>query len=177
MTTRTVIGTYRGADGQPLAGRLYFAPISRLVDDVEDVIVLPVPAVVDLDSSGTFTIDLLTTDSALPDGWVWEVTERVGNTNASWLFELPGDPDPLDLVKVAPAEAPSTEALLYRGPAGLGVPSTAGADEGDVLQLFGPSLTPSWSDNLSAYGNRIDGNDIRLNNLEARVAALEAKNP
>jgi hypothetical protein len=170
--------------------------------------VLPVPAVVEVDPvNGRFDTDLLTTDSAQPDGWVWQVTERVGNTHATWCFELPASPDVLDLADVAPVDGPGPGQLQYRGPAGpqgvpgppgaqgpqgvpgplgqtpwgpvtpatvtlgaAGLPDTAGADEGDVLQLFGPQLTPAWSDNLTAALNRNNDNDTRINAIQAAAA-------
>lgn len=192
MATRTVTGAYVGADGQPLTGQLYFAPVWRLTDPTEQTIVLPVPAVVDLDTAGTFSVDLLTTDSANPAGWVWEVTERVGNTHATWHFDLPADPAPLDLSTAAPAEAPTTGQLQYRGPegpvgpqgpqgpvgpqgpkgdTGTGVPDTSTAPgEGAVLQLFGPTLTPTWSDNLDTALNRLDALRADVNDLKAGSA-------
>ena len=120
MSTRQVTGTYLDGSATPLAGRLFFRPVTRVVTG--DAIVLPERVSVDLDEDGQFEVELQDTDTGEPDGWVWEVTERFAAGASTWLFDLPASVDPLDLADASPI-SPAPGEWQYRGPQGVQGPA------------------------------------------------------
>jgi hypothetical protein len=66
-------------DSVPATGFVTFAPTSLLVSLVSDVIILPQPIVCALDTTGYFTVDLVSTDDPdiSPINWAYNVSFTV----------------------------------------------------------------------------------------------------
>jgi hypothetical protein len=100
VVTRTVIGTYLSALGNPARGRVTFTPTTRVVDE-NDAIIVEDTLTASLDNSGTFEIELPTTDNLLlsPTGWAYEVSVRIYGVKPQKFYAfLPyGDGTPVDI--------------------------------------------------------------------------------
>jgi hypothetical protein len=100
VVTRTVIGTYLSALGNPAKGRVTFTPTTRVVD-ANDAVIVEDTLTATLDAQGSFEIDLPTTDNQLlaPEGWAYEVNVRIyGVKPQKFYATLPyGDGTPVDI--------------------------------------------------------------------------------
>lgn len=114
MAVRTVTGRFLRGDGTPLSGVVDFAPTGRVID--ADGIVLADPIRVPLEADGTFSVSLLTTDTGVPEGWLWKVREDVPG-GSTWFLEVPDGASPLDVRDVSPIDQAPT-GLQYPGPVG-----------------------------------------------------------
>ena len=134
MTTRNVSGTYEKADGSAEKGRILLSP--SVAVHSSDVIRLPNPISVRLDSTGSFAVDLTCTDDPdwSPEGWAWKVTEKVAG-GRTFYFELPEGED-VNLADLAPlASAPP----LYS-------PTPSGGGGGSSTDATKLSITSNLSD-------------------------------
>lgn len=100
VVTRTVFGTYLSALGNPANGRVTFTPTTRVVD-ANDAVIVEGTLTAALDATGSFGIDLPTTDNPLlaPTGWAYEVSVRIyGVKPQKFYITLPrGDGTPVDI--------------------------------------------------------------------------------
>ena len=78
VVTRTVIGTYITSRGIAGVGTISFTPTSTIYDP-DNSVVLSGATTVSLDGTGSFSLELPTTDNALvtPSGWAYEVAIRI----------------------------------------------------------------------------------------------------
>lgn len=77
LSTVTVGGQYVDVAGNPIAGQVRFTPRAVLIDGVADQVIIPRTVTVDLDATGTFTVELPATndDDLSPVNWTYSVEE------------------------------------------------------------------------------------------------------
>jgi hypothetical protein len=183
MATRVVTCRWISGAGDPLTGRVLFAPITRLIDPPS--IVLPVPEAVELDDGGEVEIELLCTDSAAPAGWVWQIVEQIEGRTSTWAFELPAAPGAFSLADASPIEAPDGTWGQYQGPQGDRGETGDRGPQGDTGPQ-GPQGTPGPAFGNSPWGPLPnspwgpytpvpDSTLDRLADLETRLNELEAQ--
>jgi hypothetical protein len=83
VVTRTVIGTYISSRGIAGVGTISFTPTST-VTDTDNAVVLSGATTVSLDGTGSFSLELPTTDNPLvsPAGWAYEVAIRINGVKS-----------------------------------------------------------------------------------------------
>lgn len=166
VVTRNVFGTYLTGLGQPAKGRITFTPTSRVVDE-DDAIVIEHTISIDLDNTGSFDVDLPTTDNALlsPQGWAYDVRVRLYGVKPQRFFALlpVGDGTPVDIrdsVSISDTNlSPIRSNTGARGPAGPrgpgtligeGLPDSTDGFDGDIYidsddgSFYGPKQDGSW---------------------------------
>jgi hypothetical protein len=136
VVTRTVIGTYITSRGIAGIGTITFTPTATVYDP-DDSVVLSGPTVATLSGTGSFSLELPTTDNPLvtPSGWAYEVAVRInGVKSVNVRVFLPlGDGSDIDLFTQIARLVPSTTASYVssastttaRGP--IGPAGAAGA--------------------------------------------------
>lgn len=89
VTTVTVTGTYREADGSYMTGTVTFTPSSRLIAAGSGTIVMADPVKVYV-VDGNLSVDLVVNDDPdlLPNGFTYEVTERFNNVTNRYNIAL-----------------------------------------------------------------------------------------
>lgn len=100
VDTRVVQGTYVDGAGVARHGSVTFRLDQPLIAQAESWGIVPTPIVVQLDSTGHFSVALMASDdlSLFPSGFRWIVQERfTGGYVRTYSFELPSDSDPFDL--------------------------------------------------------------------------------
>ena len=83
VVTRTVIGTYISSRGVAGTGTISFTPTSTIYDP-DNSVVLSGATTVSLDGTGSFSLELPTTDNPLvtPSGWAYEVAIRINGVKS-----------------------------------------------------------------------------------------------
>ena len=103
VTVRTVYGQFLTVDGTAASGTVTFSASHKIEDD-QDSIIFSAPVKLTLDSTGSFTIDLPTTDNRKlsPIGWYYTARIRVSAVKAySFDFYLPaGDLSDVDITSI-----------------------------------------------------------------------------
>ena len=169
VVTRTVTGTYLSALGNAAKGRVTFTPTTRVVD-ANDAVIVEDTLTATLDTTGSFEIDLPTTDNPLlsPTGWAYEVNVRIyGVKPQKFYVTLPyGDGTPVDIdseislnnsslvsdgtIGGQPVQGP----IGPRGPGTLvgdGLPTSNIGYDGDIYidtsdgSYYGPKANGAWS--------------------------------
>lgn len=163
VTTRHVVGRFLDISGDPVVGaaiRFRPSPARLLVVD-EPAVLLPGLITVETDTAGDIDVELATTDdeSINPTGWTWSVVIDIPRTQWAaqpygFAFELPADPDPLDLTTVTPVSVCGGTPII-QGPPGPGTsvgahdtvdaPDPATVDVGGWYYDLDLSV-PFWSD-------------------------------
>lgn len=166
VLTRTVTGTYLTGSGTAARGRITFTPTTRVVD-VRDSIVIEDTLTAVLNSSGSFSIDLPTTDNdaLVPNNWTYEVQVRLYGVKPHKFYAyLPyGDGSSVDLNREISLEQVQTggsgSTTGLRGPvgprgpgiiSGTGAPSDLAGFDDDIYidtstgALYGPKASGSW---------------------------------
>ena len=168
VVTRTVIGTYLSALGSPANGRVTFTPTTRVVD-ANDAVIVEGTLTAPLDATGSFEIDLPTTDNPLlaPTGWAYEVSVRIhGVKPQKFYITLPyGNGTPVDidgeislnnssLVSNGTTSGQSVQGPIGpRGPGtivGAGLPTYVVGQDGDIYidtdtgYYYGPKTAGEW---------------------------------
>ncbi|MGH3447557.1 MAG: hypothetical protein ACRDP4_08025 [Nocardioidaceae bacterium] len=150
--TGTVKGTFttaiKGTSGapisQPVSGKVVFTPSPAALLDAgasTPQTILPSPISIDLDASGSFSVELVATnDTDLnPSGWTYTVSFKfTGVAYQSFSIDVP-EGSTTDLAIVAPVGS-ANGVIITRG---VGVPDTDGADSGDVVTWTGS--TTAWA--------------------------------
>jgi hypothetical protein len=166
VVTRTATGTYTTATGAAAVGRVTFTPTARVVD-VDDEVIVEDTITAILDTSGTFSVVLPTTDNPFlkPSGWAYQVHVRIRGVKPQKFFAfLPaGDSSPVDLNQelsgtgnVSDATAPTSVRgpIGPRGPGtitGAGLPTYVDGQNGDIYIdtttgcYYGPKEDGEWS--------------------------------
>lgn len=105
-TLVSVTGTYCNSDGSPAVGRIYF--YSSQVVVVDGVTVVPKVQYADLDSNGSFSIPLPSTnDPDLSNGdWTYQVVEQITNGRTPYNVAIPYNAGTVDLSSLAPVLDP-----------------------------------------------------------------------
>ena len=127
---RTVIGQYLTSQGIPGRGTITFTPTTT-VYDTDDAVAVSSPITVTLDATGSFSVDLPTTDNVLltPTGWAYEVSIRInGVKSVNVRIYLPlGDGTDVDLFSQIGRLVPTTTSgkapslgVSARGPIEIG---------------------------------------------------------
>ena len=97
---RTVVGQYLTARGVAGAGTITFTPTTT-VYDTDSAAVLTSPTTVSLNATGSFSVDLPTTDNPLlsPRGWAYEISIRINGVKPKTIriFLPAGDGSSVDL--------------------------------------------------------------------------------
>lgn len=166
VTTRVVTGTYVTPSGAAAKGRVTFTPTARVVDE-DDAVIIEDTQTATLNSSGSFSIELPTTDNELlsPSGWAYEVSVRLYGVRPQKFFAfLPyGDGSTVDLLnEISTSSSPVTDSTVSystrgpigpRGPgvvAGEGAPSNSEGQDGDIYidsdtgTYYGPKADGAW---------------------------------
>ena len=133
VVVRTVYGQFLIGEGSPASGSITFSPSTTVVDS-EDAIIFSSPVKLDFDQTGSFTIDLPTTDNRklTPFGWYYTARVRVsGAKSYSFDFYLPtGNLSDVDITafdKVTQRASTGQTTKGYIGPTGpQGVQGTQG---------------------------------------------------
>ena len=106
LLTVTVTGHFKDATGQPLRGKVTFAP-STLLTDATDQIVVFDTRTYEL-AGGSFTSDpLASTDNPdlSPSGWKYATVIALENTQPiTYSLSIPHDPSPVDLSALIAAQ-------------------------------------------------------------------------
>jgi hypothetical protein len=78
VLTKVVTGSYTSPSGAPAKGRITFKPAVEVFDK-DDAIVIRSPIIATLDDTGSFSVELPTTDNPLlkPSNWLYEVNVRL----------------------------------------------------------------------------------------------------
>lgn len=187
VVTRTVFGTYVTGLGNPAKGRITFTPTSRVVDK-DDAIVIEDTITDVLDTSGSFSIELPTTDNALlsPKNWLYDVSIRLYGVKPKKFYAvLPyGDGSDVDISTItAETSVPGVSGgTSVRGPVGPrgpgtiigeGLPTSTDGFDGDIYidsddgSYYGPKLNGQWPED-PVY---IIGNTRRKVHTQASVSS------
>lgn len=108
-TTCVLSAGYVQPDGTASAGTVEFVPTVTANNPTDDVILPREPHTATLDASGQFSVTLYRTDDDTwsPDGWVWQVTEKItGARERRYNIELTAAT--AQLADLAEATAPVT---------------------------------------------------------------------
>ena len=123
VVVRTVYGQFLTA-GSPASGSVTFSSSTTIQDD-QDAIIFSTPVLLTFDNTGSFTIDLPTTDNRRlsPFGWYYTARVRVsGGKSYSFDFYLPtgnlSDVDFTSIDQVAQRAATGVTTKGYIGPQG-----------------------------------------------------------
>jgi hypothetical protein len=167
VLTRVVTGTYKTASGSPAKGRVTFKPAVQVLDK-NDAIFIQSPIVATLDNSGSFSIELPTTDNPLlkPTDWAYEVNVRLFGVKPRKFYTkvLYADGQPVDFLDAASAASarPSTltqQTTTIQGPVGPrgpgitygeGLPQSSIGIDGDIYidiltgAYYGPKTAGTW---------------------------------
>lgn len=86
----TVTGKYYKMDGTSATGTVTFTPSTVLKNTAADEIIYPFPFVVNLDASGSFSVQLPATDDPdiEPNDWSYVVTESIVGSSATRTYDL-----------------------------------------------------------------------------------------
>lgn len=137
LTTVEVTGRYIDHNGSPVRGSVTFDTDYYVLDAGESVVVIEAPITVNLDSTGSFAVDLIATDDAdmTPTGWTWTLTPNF--TGAFPLeFELPASLAPsTDITVLSPALPNPDPVYSYVLVSAVGAP-------GGVASLDGSGYVP-----------------------------------
>ena len=124
VVVRTVYGQFLIGEGSPASGSVTFSSSTAVKDD-QDAIIFSTPVTLNFDNTGSFTIDLPTTDNRklTPFGWYYTVRIRVnGGKSYSFDFYLPtgnlSDVDITTIDKIAQRAATGQSTKGYIGPRG-----------------------------------------------------------
>lgn len=137
----TLTGTYRDGALNPSAGAVVLYPSAILTDATDGERIPQSPIMLQLDTTGSFTVDLIATDNAdiQPAGWAWTIIERTGQQPANtWSFFLAfTDGASQNLADLAPViDVATMQAYL---PLPSGTPA-----EGDVPIATGAGTGTEW---------------------------------
>lgn len=164
LSTVTVTGVYKNANGSAKTGTVTFVPTQWLRDDIGDVVIPVSPYVAALGSSGSFSAVLVATDDAdIDQVWAYRVTEQVDGYVNSFTALLAAS-----LVTVTMSElAPVIDDGQYsdiRGPRGFsvlngsGAPSAGTGEDNDfyidtvALEIYGPKAGGVWGSGTALAG-------------------------
>ena len=122
VVTRTVVGTYLTANSTAGQGTVTFTP-TTVVYDSDNAVVLSGATIATLNASGSFSLELPTTNNTLltPAGWAYEVAVRInGVKSVNVRVFLPlGDGSDINLFsQIAQLVPSSTYAAAAGGGAG-----------------------------------------------------------
>ena len=122
LKTVTLVGQYVLTDdaGTAQQGSLTFSPSPGLITFAANNVMVTGTQTVNLDSTGSFTIDLVCTDTAIqnPTGWTYAVTEKiVGSAPRNFNIFLPYTVAVINLATITPTTAGATY-LPVVGPQG-----------------------------------------------------------
>jgi len=105
LTTVEVTGRFIDHNGSPVRGSVTFDTDYYVLDAGESVVVIEAPITVNLDSTGSFAVDLIATDDVdmTPTGWTWTMTPNFDGA-FSLEFALPASLAPTtDITVLSPA--------------------------------------------------------------------------
>ena len=167
VLTKTVTGTYVNSSGQPAKGRVTFTPTSSIIAD--DALVISTDTLTAaLDTSGSFSIELPTTDNQrlTPHDWAYLISVRLyGVKPLKYYIKLPyGDGQPIDisdsiLSPTSPIQDATSHGSSIRGPVGPrgssivvgeGAPSNSLGNDDDIYidvvtgSYYGPKTNGAW---------------------------------
>lgn len=125
LTLVEVTGRFLDQSGAPVRGSVTFSPDVYLLDPDETVVVTDSSVTVNLDSTGSFAVDLATTNDTdvTPNGWVWTLTPNFDGF-ATLSFELPANLGPtVDITVLSPALPNPDPVYSYVLTSAVGAPS------------------------------------------------------
>ena len=165
LTLVEVTGRFLDQNGSPVRGTVTFTPNVFLLDAGESVVVTDSQVTVTLDSTGSFAVDLSTTNDpdVTPNGWVWTLTPNFDGFQ-SFSFELPANLAPtVDITVLSPALPNPDPVYSYVLVSAVGAPSgVAPLDSNSLVPLVHiDGITASKIDSESAINGFVltaDGN-------------------
>lgn len=140
LKTVTLVGQYVMTDdaGTACAGNLTFTPSPGLITFSTENVMVTGTQTVTLDGTGSFTVDLVCTDTAgqNPTGWTYAVVEKIiGNSPRNFNIFLPYTVATVNLADITPTTAAPTY-LPVTGPQGPpGVITTVNGKTGASITL------------------------------------------
>lgn len=121
VVTRRVYGKFLRANGLPASGTVTITPSTKL-EDSDDAVIFSGPIVSQLDGTGSFSVQLPTTDNRRiqPVGWHYTARIRIYGTKAyNFDFYLPlGDESDVDITNIDPSNATITSQASVSVPRG-----------------------------------------------------------
>lgn len=190
ITPTTVTGTLVGDDGTAAAGTVTFTPTKATwVDDATaPAVILPVPVVGTLDSSGHFSVSLVPTNatSITPTGWTYDVAINVTVTSGGKTFpfteafsiNVPSG-SAIDLASVAPVQPDGSGgsrvvlSVNAKTPDSSGAVTLAAADVGALPSTYTPAY-PVTSVNTKTGAVVLAASDVGA--LDATHQVVESVN-
>ena len=172
VVTRTVIGTYISSRGIAGVGTISFTPTSTIYDP-DNSVVLSGATTVSLSGTGSFSLELPTTDNPLvtPLGWAYEVAIRInGVKSVNVRVFLPlGNGSDIDLFTQIARLVPTTTGYTVssatttaRGPIGpagaTGATGATGAGTTGATGVAGDTGATGAVGNTGATGASVTGN-------------------
>lgn len=146
LTTVEVTGRFVDQSGAPVRGSVTFDLDTYLLDAGESVVLTDSTVTVTLDSTGSFAVDLATTNDpdVTPNGWTWTLTPNFDGF-APLTFELPDNLAPsVDITVLSPALPNPDPVYSYVLVSAVGAPS-------GVAPLDSNSLVPlTYIDGITA---------------------------
>ena len=147
VTTRRVYGQFTKVNGQPASGTITFSTSGKIEDD-SDAIIISGPISITLDNTGSFSVNLPTTDNRKlsPIGWHYTARIRVYGAKAyDFDFYLPtgnGDVDITSIDTVSQTVSSQASVNVPRGSIGpQGATGPAGPT--GMAGPTGPACSPT----------------------------------
>lgn len=112
----TVTAKYLYMDGTPVTGKVTFSPARELIDAAEKLVIVKRDFTATLDTEGSFSIQLVTTDDPdlAPGGWSYTVKEALGGASSSYSLQVPYQGGTIDLSLVDRGAGPTpTPGVVY----------------------------------------------------------------
>ena len=138
LTTVEVTGRFIDHNGSPVRGSVTFDTDYYVLDAGESVVVIEAPITVNLDSTGSFAVDLIATDDTdmTPTGWTWTMTPNFDGA-FSLEFALPASLAPTtDITTLSPALPSPDPVYSYVLVSAVGAPNgVAGLDASGYVPL------------------------------------------
>lgn len=125
LTTVTVTGRYVDQTGAPVRGTVTFDLDTFLINPGESVVLIDASVTATLDATGSFAVDLATTNDpdVTPNGWTWTLTPNFDGA-FPLTFELPDNLGPsVDITVLSPALPSPDPVFSYVLVSAVGAPS------------------------------------------------------
>jgi hypothetical protein len=182
MSTRNITGVFLGASSSPKTGALSFTP-SAILKDAAGATILHGSTSVELDTNGSFTVQLPCTDDRdlSPVGWHYTLRTRISGVRPTEVsFYLPlGDGSDVDITELNLADyqvqAPLASSVS-RGPVGPAPALGTAVPLMDGIGSAGTATVTSRENHVHPTDtSRVDTTDPRLSDARTPSSTLAHK--